>query len=151
MLDQTIAKIVKWIKRSALLKYSIFYQLGVILLAILLVYPYYEAKMRIIHDTGWIYSPNGHYQARVIMKRRFSSHLIIRFILRSDIEAPAWYEIMNVDLVNQVAFKNWPPNDSRISWRNSVTLDIIYNTSRDRSFHPFYEYKDVRVFTLEVI
>ncbi len=151
MLDQALAQIVKWIKKLSLLKYSIFCQLGALLFSLLLVYPYYENQlMDVVKDTGWVRSPNGYYQARLIMKRRFSSHLIVQFILRSNIGASDWYEIMNGKLINQVTFKNWPPDLTGVSWVNGTTLNILYYSERGRPFTAFDEYRDLRVYLLRI-
>ena len=152
MLDQALRQIGKWIRRLALFKYSVFLQLSSLLFILFLAYPYYENNiMKVQNDTGWVNSPNNNYQARMVMKRRYSSHLVVQLILRSNIEALDWYEIMNVKLIDQVVFKNWPPNDTALRWKDDRTIDVLYYSAMDRPFLPVYGYKDRRIFSLEIL
>ena len=120
-------------------RYAIIFHIILLVLIVHAAYPYYEKHgMSVVHDTGWIDSPNGLFQVRVLTQRRLSLHTLTKIILRSRIDAENWFELMNKKIFEQLSFEFRPPHliagdpvaektPYIVKWISDDELSLIYH------------------------
>ena len=95
------------------------------------MYPYYENHiMKVVDDTGWITSPNGRFQARLISRRRWDIHLTVDFVARSRVREADWAEIKHIRIFSVFNFHFWP-NPIKLNWLDQETVLIQYRDGWD--------------------
>lgn len=129
-----VNKVLLKIRKICFARYSTIGVCVLLVVGVYFVYPYYENHiMKVVDDTGWISSPDGRFQARLISRRRWSIHWTVDFVARSKVREADWAEIKHVRIFSLFNFHNWP-DPIKLNWFDKETVLIKYRDGWDVLF-----------------